>query len=60
MLFAADLQTRVTELEGALSEAIESIESWAAYASEYFQQKHDLAGDLAKFRATLQKGGEEK
>jgi hypothetical protein len=47
---------RVVELEAALGEAIESIESWGAYASEYFREKHDLAGDITKFRDVLQKG----
>lgn len=32
----------------ALIEAREEVESWAAYASPYFQDKHDLAGVLAK------------
>lgn len=31
----------------ALREARDCIESWGAYAGDYFQEKHDLAGDLA-------------
>lgn len=32
----------------ALIEAREEVESWAAYATPYFQDKHDLAGVLAR------------
>ena len=41
-------------LRGQLSEAIEDIESWAGYASQYFQDKHDLQGCLARHRAALE------
>lgn len=34
-----------------LAEAADSIEEWAAYASPYFQNKHDLQGDLVHYRA---------
>lgn len=37
----------------ALKEAREDIESWAGYASEYFQNKHDLAGTLTQYDAVL-------
>ncbi|MGL4651467.1 MAG: hypothetical protein ACRC1H_18825 [Caldilineaceae bacterium] len=40
-------------LRAALREAADSIESWGAYASDYFRQKHDLAGDVARARAAL-------
>ena len=39
----------------AFAEAIEDIEDWAGYASDYFRDKHDLAGTLAKHRALLAK-----
>lgn len=48
-----ETQRRVQELESALGEAIESIEDWAGYASEYFQEKHDLQGELKRLRAVL-------
>ena len=35
----------------ALEEAAEMVADWGGYASEYFQQKHDLAGDVAKLQA---------
>jgi len=46
---------RIAELEGALEEAIESVEEWSAYASDYFKEKHDLEGDLSRLRAALTK-----
>ena len=53
------LQARVRELETALGDAIECVESWAAYATDYFREKHDLAGDLARLRAALAAVGTE-
>ena len=44
---------RIAALEALLGEAIESIEDWAGYASEYFREKYGLAEELAKFRAAL-------
>lgn len=44
---------RITELEQTLAEAIASIEEWAAYAPDYFQEKWDLQGDITKLRAHL-------
>jgi hypothetical protein len=32
-------------------EAHDDIAGWASYASDYFQNKHDLPGDLAKWNA---------
>jgi hypothetical protein len=49
---------RIEQLEGALSEAIEDIEHWGGYAGEYFQDKWDLKGSIAKARAAL--AGEKK
>ena len=51
----------VRELVEALRDAIDEVENWGAYASEYFQEKHDLSGTVAKLRAILAKhesGGE--
>ena len=47
------LQAESARLREALRLAIEAVEFWAAYASPYFQEKHDLAGDLQKLRAAL-------
>lgn len=47
------MRRRAEQLEDALREAREMVEDWAGYASEYFQAKHDLQGDLAKLDAVL-------
>lgn len=47
------LRADLAAARAALDDAIECVESWAAYADAYFQQKHDLAGDLARLRAAL-------
>ena len=39
----------------ALVEAHVCIASWGAYASSYFQEKHDLEGDVARARAAADK-----
>lgn len=44
-------RARIVELESALYEAADDIESWGAYAAEYFQTKWNLAGDVARARA---------
>lgn len=38
-------------LRKLLLEASEEIYTWGAYASTYFQEKHDLEGCVAKFHA---------
>jgi hypothetical protein len=43
----------MTTLADALLDAIECVESWAAYASPYFQEKHNLRGDLGRLHAAL-------
>lgn len=40
-------------LREALIEARNSIEDWGCYASPYFQEKHDLAGAIARAEAAL-------
>lgn len=45
-------------LRGKLLEAAGCIGEWGAYASEYFQEKHNLAGDIAEFQAAaMHEGG---
>lgn len=41
------------ELIAALREAADDIESWGAYAGEYFQEKHDLKGSVNRARTAL-------
>jgi len=45
----ARLKAECEGLRKALLEASEEIATWGAYASDYFQEKHDLAGCVAKF-----------
>lgn len=44
------LQEKVAALRMLLSDAADEIGEWGAYASGYFQDKHDLAGCVAKFK----------
>jgi hypothetical protein len=48
-----EIQTMLAEVErlrAALVEAADDLESWGAYAGEYFREKWDLAGDVARIR----------
>jgi ABC-type molybdenum transport system ATPase subunit/photorepair protein PhrA len=47
---AEDRANLLNEKDAALLEAAGAIESWGAYAGEYFQTKWDLAGDIAAAR----------
>lgn len=40
-------------LRAALIEATEMVEHWGGYASDYFQKKWNLEGDLTKLRAAI-------
>ena len=48
---------RIFALVEGYQEAIEDIQSWAAYATDYFQHKHDLKGCIARHQQILKKGG---
>ena len=43
----------IERLREALWEAADAIEFWGSYANEYFKDKHDFEGDVAKVRAAL-------
>lgn len=43
------------ELVSALNEAVMLIGDWGAYASEYFQAKYDLEGDIDRINAVIAK-----
>jgi len=43
----------IEKLREALRLAVDAVEHWASYASPYFQEKHDLAGDLQELREAL-------
>lgn len=51
------LRHRVGELEAGYAVAIEDIDSWAAYAPEYFQRKHDLSGCVKRHKKILSREG---
>ena len=43
------------ELMEALKDAREMVSDWAGYASPYFQEKHDIDGDLKKLDDAIAK-----
>ena len=43
------------ELLAAMKDAREMVSDWAGYASPYFQEKHDIDGDLKKLDAAITK-----
>lgn len=47
------LERERDEARSIAAEAIDEIESWGAYASDYFQEKWDLAGTVERLRAAL-------
>jgi hypothetical protein len=49
------LEIQLAEAVKLLREAREDIEDWGAYASQYFQDKHDLKGCLATYDVFLSK-----
>lgn len=51
MIQVDELKAESEALRKALLEASEEVAAWGAYASEYFQEKHDLAGCVAKLHA---------
>ncbi|NNA37473.1 hypothetical protein HBO97_23445 [Pseudomonas lundensis] len=55
----AELKAEVEGLRKSLLDAAEEIDAWGSYASDYFQEKHDLAGCVAKFHAAAMGKGEQ-
>jgi uncharacterized membrane protein len=47
------LRKSMAQLLEALEDAADDIEAWGAYASGYFQTKHDLLGAVNKARAAI-------
>ena len=47
------LAGRVKELEAALKNARDDMADWVSYASDYFREKYNLAGELAAIDAAL-------
>jgi hypothetical protein len=46
------------DIKQLLIEAADEIESWGAYAHDYFQEKHDLKGSVQKFLDAAKQIGE--
>lgn len=51
---------RMQILAEALREARDNMIGWQGYASEYFKDKHDTAGDIAAIDAALAEAGIEQ
>lgn len=49
-LYVEFLRSEIYRLQATVSDAAEMVADWGAYAGEYFQQKHDLEGDIASLR----------
>lgn len=49
----ADLRAENEHLRAALIDSRDCIEAWGLYAAPYFQQKHDLAGDIRRANEAL-------
>lgn len=47
----AAAEAEVERLRAALIEAAENLATWGAYADEYFQEKWNLEGDIARVYA---------
>jgi hypothetical protein len=54
----SQLQAENEWLRKGLLEAADEIEIWGAHADAYIQEKHDLAGWVAKFKALAAEEGE--
>ena len=54
----AEARRDVGVLREALIEARDDLEAWGAYASDYFQQKHDLEGNISRINKVLQSTAE--
>jgi len=46
-----DPRDLIKRLANALDDAADDVEGWGNYASSYFQEKHDLSGNVARIHA---------
>lgn len=53
------LRAKVKALQEALVDASERVADWGAYAGKYFQEKHDLEGEVSRIRRAAQEAGNE-
>jgi ABC-type transporter Mla subunit MlaD len=47
------LEALTDQLAEALRDAMENMDGWASYASDYFRMKHNLSGDLAEIARAI-------
>jgi hypothetical protein len=47
------LKAENAKLRELVADAADDVACWGAYASPYFQEKHDLDGDIVKYKAAL-------
>jgi len=51
---AAELIERLERENAELrADAVETVQHWGGYAGSYFQEKHNLAGDIARLRGPV-------
>lgn len=48
------LQSELAQARALLSEAADDIADWGCYASDYYQKRHDLNGNIAKYKNAAQ------
>ena len=53
LLLADEAEAEIERLRAQLVEAIEDIESWGAYAEDYYKEKWELAGCVERHKAAL-------
>ena len=53
LLLADEAEAEIERLRAQLVEAIEDIESWGAYAEDYFKEKWDFAGCVERHKSAL-------
>ena len=51
----AEAEARLRELQGSYAEAIDDIQDWAGYASDYFRDKYQLAATIERHETALVK-----
>lgn len=51
----AEAEAWLRELQGSYAEAIDDIQDWAGYASDYFRDKYQLAATIERHETALVK-----
>lgn len=50
---ADEIERLRTELAAVREDAVETVQFWSDYVSEYFREKHDLKTDIERLRGTV-------